>query len=242
MSLDQCADQYVLALTPRGVIVGLSDRADDADSFLRAQARGLPTRRATLESVLTARPDIVVRYWGGDPRLLAALERRGVEIVEVAEANDFEAVETNIHRVAKALGAEARGDALAGEMRHKLASSSGAWRGAPALYMTPGGVTAGAGTLVDAVMRAAGLSNLEASPGFRELSLETLALHPPRALVLGFFDPTSLARTAWSPGQHVVLRRQAKSATLARVHGSMLGCPAWFAADASAMLAARAPR
>ena len=40
-SLDQCADQYVMALAPRGDIVGLSYRADDADSYLRDQARGI---------------------------------------------------------------------------------------------------------------------------------------------------------------------------------------------------------
>jgi len=51
-SLDQCADQYVLALSPRSSIVGLSKRADDADAYLRAEAAGLPLRRATTEAVL----------------------------------------------------------------------------------------------------------------------------------------------------------------------------------------------
>ena len=63
LSLDQCADQYVLALSPRVSIVGLSTRANDPDSRLRELARGLPLRRTTLESALAARPDLVVRYW-----------------------------------------------------------------------------------------------------------------------------------------------------------------------------------
>ncbi|HWU13287.1 MAG TPA: ABC transporter substrate-binding protein, partial [Caulobacter sp.] len=65
MSLDSCADQYVLALAARGTIVGVSSRAAAPDSFLRAKAAGLPKRRTTLEAVLSARPDIVVRQWGG---------------------------------------------------------------------------------------------------------------------------------------------------------------------------------
>ena len=65
-SLDQCADQYVLALSPRADIVGLSKRATKSDSYLAARARGLPMRRATAEEVLAARPDVVVRWWGGD--------------------------------------------------------------------------------------------------------------------------------------------------------------------------------
>ena len=44
MSLDQCADQYVLALSPREAIVGVSPRVDDRDSYLRARAAGLPQR------------------------------------------------------------------------------------------------------------------------------------------------------------------------------------------------------
>ncbi|MGH6993422.1 MAG: ABC transporter substrate-binding protein, partial [Caulobacteraceae bacterium] len=77
-SLDQCADQYVLALSPRADVVGLSERATNADSFLRATAAGLPRRRADLESILAARPAVVVRYWGGDPRLSITLARWGV--------------------------------------------------------------------------------------------------------------------------------------------------------------------
>ena len=72
LSLDQCADQFVLALSPREAIVGLSTRADDADSRLRALAVGLPKRRVGLEPALAVRPQVVVRYWGGEPRLIEA--------------------------------------------------------------------------------------------------------------------------------------------------------------------------
>ncbi len=61
MSLDSCADQYVLALAPRDSIVGLSYRAVASDSYMRAEAKGLPLRRATFESLVAARPDVVVR-------------------------------------------------------------------------------------------------------------------------------------------------------------------------------------
>lgn len=241
MSLDQCADQYVLALSPREAIVGLSYRADDADSYLREQAQGLPKRRATLEAALAARPQAVVRYWGGDPRLLAELETRGVAIVGIGEATDLDGVRRNIRQVAAALGQPARGEALISAMRAKEAAAEGAWRGSSALYMTPGGATAGSDTLVDAILRAAGLVNLETGQGFRILSLEALALHPPKALVLGFYDGAALARAAWNPGQHALVRRSARKAVLAELPGAMMGCPAWFAADAAKLLASRAP-
>ena len=80
LSLDQCADQYALALARPDDRLFLSPRADDSDSHMREAAAGHPRVRPTLEAALIARPDVVIRYWGGEPRLLAALERRGVQV------------------------------------------------------------------------------------------------------------------------------------------------------------------
>ena len=242
LSLDQCADQYVLALSPRASIVGLSTRADDADSRLRDLARGLPRRRIDLESALAAEPQAVVRYWGGDPRLVRALESRGVAVVTIGEAAGFADVRRNIRAVAAALDRRPQGEALIGDMDARLRRAAGAWRGTRALYLTPSGVTAGSGTLVDAVMRAAGMTNAEARPGYQTVSLEGLALDPPKTVVLGFFDTFQLAGDSWGPGRHEVLKRVVRERAAASLPGSMLGCPDWGAAQAAELLAAKAPR
>ena len=242
LSLDQCADQYVLALSPRATIAGLSTRADDPDSRLRALAAGLPRRRVDLESALAADPQLVVRYWGGDPRLVRALERRGVAVVTLGDATDFADVRRNIRAVAAALDRRPQGEALVAEMDRRLARAAGAWRGARALYMTPGGVTAGSRTLVDAVLTAAGMTNVERRPGYQSVSLEQLALDPPKAVVLGFFDTFQLAGDNWGPGRHQVLRRVARERAVASLPGPMLGCPDWGAAEAADLLASQAPR
>lgn len=241
-SLDQCADQYVLALSPREAIVGLSTRADDADSRLRARARGLPLRRSTLESVLAARPDVVVRHWGGDARLLAALRRHGVAVIEVPEAQDFAAVRRSLRDVGAGLGQPSRAEALAREMDARLARASGAWGGARALYVTPGGVTAGEGTLIGAMLKAAGLTSAAERPGYSTVSLEQLAMKPPAAVVLGFFDSFMLANTYWGPGRHRTLRKAAEGRTIGSLPGAVLGCPGWFLAEAAETLATRAPK
>lgn len=222
--------------------MGLSTRADDADSRLRDLARGLPRRRVDLESALATRPQVVVRYWGGDPRLVAALEKRGVRVVTIGEASDFSAVRANIRRVAAALDARPGGDALVATMDARLAHAANAWKGARALYLTPGGVTAGRGTLVDAILRAAGMTNAETRAGYRTVSLEALAMHPPGAVVLGFFDTFQLAGDSWGMGRHEVLQRVVDERAVASLPGSMLGCPDWSAAEAAERLAARAPR
>lgn len=227
-SLDQCADQYVMALTPRSAIVGVSPRADDPDSHLRAQAAGLPRLRPTLESMLAARPDVVVRYWGGEPRLLARLRDRGVRVVEIEDATDFDGVRANVRRVAGALGQEAAGERLVADMDRRLAGVRGRDRG-EALYLTAGGFTAGPGSLVDAIVRAAGFRSA-ADPGFAPVSVEQIVMTPPARFVLGFFEQV---RADWrGAGRHPSVRRATRERPSTRVPGAVLGCPAWFAAEA----------
>lgn len=236
VSLDQCADQYVLALSPRSAIAGLSFRADAGDSFLAAQAKGLPKRRATLESLLAIQPQVVVREWGGDAQLVRRLQARGVQVATLADASDFEGVRRNIRETAKALGEAARGEALIQSMDRELAEAGRRPSGKMVAYLTPGGATAGPGTLVDALLRAAGLRNAEPGPGYRTLSLERLALAPPEALVLGFFDAFSLGRAWWSPARSGPMQA-ARGRALASLPGKVLSCPAWFAADGALTLA-----
>ena len=241
VSLDQCADQYVLALAPRDQIVGLSQRALNDDSYLRAAAAGLPERRATLEAILGEQPTVVVTYWAGDLRLPAALARRGVALVRIDEATDFAGVRADVRKVAAALDRRAAGDALIGQMDAKLAQSRGAWGRARALYLTPGAVTAGPGTLVGAMMAAAGLVSASAASGYAPVRLEALVLNPPAALVLGFFRDWAGGRQHWSIAGAGYLRDLARRRAIASLPGSILGCPAWFAADGALALAKARP-
>jgi iron complex transport system substrate-binding protein len=241
MSVDQCADQYVLALAPRPEIVGVSKRALNPDSNQRALAQGLPERRPTLESVLAAQPTVVVRYWTADAGLGEALMRRGVAVVQLDDPNDFPGIARNIRVVAKALGREAAGEALVARMNAELAASQGAWRGARALYLTPGGFTAGDGTLVGATMRAAGLTPEAKSSGYGPAPLETLVLNPPVALVLAFFRDLADGRQHWAVGDAGRVESLTGRPVIASLSGTIVGCPAWFAADGALALARAAP-
>ncbi|MEJ2814348.1 MULTISPECIES: ABC transporter substrate-binding protein [unclassified Caulobacter] len=237
MSLDSCADQYVLALAPREAIVGVSPRADAPDSFLRAKAIGLPQRRTTIEAVLGARPDVVVRQWGGAARLTAAVARRGVRTISLGDATDFDGVRANVRQVAQALGRRAEGEALLARMDADLSRAEGAGRGRAAFYLTPGGYTAGPNTMIDAMLRAAGFTNASTQPYFSPAPLESLVLNPPKAVVLGFFDLTRAGADRWGPGRHAALRKTTRGRVVASLPGAMLGCSAWFAADGARTLA-----
>ena len=237
MSLDSCADQYVLALAPRATIVGVSPRAEAPDSFLRARAAGLSKRRTTLEAVLGARPDVVIRQWGGDARLTAAMSRRGVRTVSLGDATDFDGVRVNVRQVAQALNRQAAGETLLARMDADLARAAGAGKGRSAFYLTPGGYTAGPDTMIDAMLRGAGFTNVSTQPYFSPAPLEQMVLNPPKAVVLGFFDLTRAGADRWGPGRHAALRKATKGRVIASLPGAMLGCSAWFAADGARALA-----
>lgn len=236
LSLDQCADQYVIALG-EGHDLALSPRADDPDSWLRAEASGHRMLRPTLESVVAWAPDVVVRYWGGDARLLAQLERQGVTVVTIADAADFASVEQSIAAVAQALDRGAEGQALIGRMRTTLkegAALEGS-RPLPALYLTAGGFTSGSGTLIDASLTAAGLENAARHAGFGAVRVERLAMDPPERFALGFYDQTRADRRG--PGRHPLVRRLVEDRPNVRLPAAMLTCPAWFMAEAVPVLA-----
>ncbi len=235
MSVDQCSDQFVIALAPRDQIVGVSPHALDGDAALRDQARGLIIRRPTLEQALIARPDVVISYWTADARLTTQLQARGAQVVQVEDAHSFDDVRKNIRKIAAALDRMPEGEAMIAAMDAKLARSRGAWGGRSALYLTTGGFTAGPDTLVGAIMAGAGLKNAVSAPGYGPVSLEKLTLDPPQLLVLGFFDETNGGK--WDVGRRPLVQRLAAGHTAARLPAKWLGCPAWFAADATMMLA-----
>ncbi len=240
LSVDQCSDQYVMALADRSAIVGVSRLAAGPDSFLRTRAAGLPQRRATLESVLAAKPQMVVRSWALDMHAIPALEARGVRVVQLDDATDFDGVRRNIRAVAAALGRIPEGERLIAEMDLKLARAKGAWGGRRALYLTPDDYTSGPGTMTDAILSAAGLTNAVSAPGFSAVPLEALVQHPPDAVVLAFFDPTHVSH--WAVGRRPLVQRLIRGRTIATLSGDLMLCPAWFSADAALRIADAAGR
>ena len=182
-------------------------------------------------------PDVVVRYWGGDQRLLRRLEANGTTVLSIDDSSDFNSVRNSIRVISEGLQARGRGEALIGRMDRTLGQAApvGGPRGS-ALYLTAGGFTAGRGTLIDAILAAAGFDNAAKAPFFAPVSVERIALSPPKHFVLGFFD---MIRSDWrGPGRHPVVKRAARGRVIANLPSATLTCPAWFAADAAVMLKA----
>ncbi len=240
VSLDYCADQFVLGLADREQILALSADAAKPFSHLREKARGLKQVRANAEDVIALGPDLVVRSWGGDPRALGFYKRLGIGTVQIGYASDLETVAEVTRAAGRAMGQPERAEALL-HARPVLAPRAGA---GTALYTTPGGVTAGEGTLLGSLMTAAGLVNTADKPGWSSLPLEALVLQQPDILLMAFFGFDTDRRDQWSASHHPVMARVRQGARVITLDESRLACPAWFIADEAAALASAldAPR
>lgn len=237
VSLDYCADQYVLALADREQILALSPAATAEYSYLAARAEGLPQVRPTPEAVLMLSPDLVVRQWGGGFGAPEVLKRFRVPVAQIGFGDTLAEARVNLLAVGEALGQRARALALAAEMDRRLTAvaRSRPEKAPRALYLTAGGMTSGAGTFVDAILRAAGVRNMTAAKGGRgwvPVDLENLALDPPDLFVMAFFDKRERRVAAWSPTRHAFLFRELAGRSTVYLPSREVACSAWFVVDA----------
>lgn len=240
VSLDFCADQYVLKLADRDDIFALSPEAEMDHSYMRAEAKGLPTVRALAEDAIALQPDLIVRSYGGGPNAERFFEAAGIPVLTVGWAGDFEAIKAVTLEMAEGLGAPENGQALVAEIDERLIALS---QNAPPqniLYMTPTGVTTGSGSLVSELIHTAGLTNFETRPGWHALPLERLARDQPDLVGASFFDTSALAQGIWSAARHPIARAQLKDRPNVELSGAWTACGAWFALDAAEALAQRA--
>lgn len=236
-SADYCADQIALSLAAPEQIAALSVDADKDFSFRRAAAARYPMVRADAEEVLASRADVVLRFWGGDD---ARLKRLGVKVVSLEYASDFDGVKNNIAIAAAALGRDREGAALIADIDRRLSAlAKRGPSGRSALYVTPGGVTAGAGTMIDAIFTAAGVGNVAAEQGlsyWRPLSAEALVADPPDLMVAGFFSATSERVNHWSAARHPAMRRLIAETDHVDLATDALSCPGDFSLNAAEAL------
>lgn len=239
MSVDYCADQYVMALAERSDVVAVSREADTEYSYLASKASTYKKVRPTIEEILMEDPELVVRQWGGGYGASQFMERLNLPVAQVSFAQDLEATRYDLTNIGKALEGHASAQTILSDMNARLAklrrATAAITEPKTAIYITPGGLTSGAGTFIDVILREAGLANLIASmehKGWTEMNLEMLIQNPPDVFVGAFFDLKSNHVNQWSVARHHLLRQMMTETPTVLVPGRMVACSAWFAVDA----------
>lgn len=237
VSLDYCADQFVLKLLPRSRILAVSPDAEEHYSYMRDAAKGLRKVRPIAEDVLVLRPDLVVRSYGGGPNAAKFFEHAGISVLQVPYSSDMESIATTVQFLADSLGVPETGAEIAAEMHRRLAQIEASNQESSALYMTPTGATSGPGTLIHEMLRAAGLENFERQSGWRSIPLERLAYEQPDVVAAAFFNDDRIDSSRWSSMRHPVAAKQMRNQPTAMLQGAWTSCGGWYLLDAVEALA-----
>ena len=177
-SLNLCTDEYLLLLARPGEIASVSRLSHDpADAALWRAARRFPANRGNLESALPSRPTLILTMGGGGRATGLIARNLGVKTLDLPYPATIADVETNMVRVAIALGDPGR----TRPWRRRLAGLRMPPRQRDTIFLSGGGNSIGATSLGAQWMRLAGFTQRPLVGG--RATLEQLAIRPPAVLL-----------------------------------------------------------
>ncbi len=190
VSMNLCTDQLAMLIADPGQIVSLSYLSTDPrSSAMYAEARAFAQNQGQAEEIYLQQPDLVLagRYTGvATVNMLRRLDKR-VELF--LPAYSLEDVRERMLQMGRALGREARSEALVADFDAGLAALREDVRNRPlaALYYA-NGYTTGDQTLAGQILLAAGFDNVTTRAGqlrAGNMPLEVLVMMQPEAVVTG---------------------------------------------------------
>lgn len=191
VSMNLCLDSALVELVPHQHILALSQYSRDPwRSTVASIARTLPYTNETAEEVAALKPDLVLASRHSAIATRNALRRVGIRFELFDVPKTVEESLGQIRKLAALLQRQDQGEALIARIEQAIVDA----RPAPgtaaitaAIYQ-PGGLSSGAGTVVNELMQIAGLDNVAVSygiKGYRPLPLELLVSNPPEILLIG---------------------------------------------------------
>lgn len=247
-SVSVCTDQYLLTLANPDQVAAVSWQAATIRSPVRHLVGDAPLIRGSAEEMLAVGADIVIFDPYGHPHTSGRLEELGTEIVRLSAIAGTQDVETELRRIAAALGVPERGIALAQDLmlrrEHLAAWAQGLSNRPRALYVVPGGGGAGADTFIDEIMSLGGFTNLQAElgmDGWGRVPLELLVENPPDVLIVSFFE-TSDPSLLDGFSRHPQFRELLATTPIITVPAETWLCAGPFLMDAAEYIAAERMR
>lgn len=228
VSMNLCADELLLRLADPDQVASVTYLSQDPDqSTVAAEARLHPVNHGRAEEVLRLDPDLILAGRSTTRAAVDLLRRVGAPVVELDVPATLPEVESQIRALGAILGNPARADAMIAEIEAAFAGREGPPAGdAPtAVVFAPNGFTVGEGSLVHAIIEAAGLRNLGAEQdlgAYRHLPLERLMALAPDVLIVNA-DETSPAR-AFEVLHHPALRKLPGRPVIVRLSPKLWTC------------------
>ena len=189
VSLNPCTDAILAEVADPAQLLAISHYSQDpaGSSMDLAKARQFRATGGSVEEVLALKPDLVVDGNFTPPATRAALERLGLKLEQVPIAAAVPDSLAQIRRLAALVGHPGRGEALVRRIETALtASKAPGGASVPAIVWQGGGIVAGEGTLITALLVHSGFTNAAAARGLTQanhLPLEDMIAHPPRVIL-----------------------------------------------------------
>jgi iron complex transport system substrate-binding protein len=188
VSLNLCTDELLLRLAdPQQILSVTWLSREPRSSNVADLAAGVPVNHGLAEEVVPSRPDLVLGGTYTTTTAIALIRRYHIPIVLLGIAAGVDDARQHIRDIAAAIGHPERGATLIADLDRRLAAipSPGDKPRLRALVLNPAGFTVGSGSLIDDILRRAGLENLAARPGAPiHMPLEFVAASAPDLLIL----------------------------------------------------------
>jgi iron complex transport system substrate-binding protein len=238
VSLNLCADELVLRLAAPGTVKSVTWLArDPVLSNVPALAQAVPVNRGLAEDIVPLAPDLVIAGTYTSRTAVALLQRLHVPVLEIGVPGTIEEALAQITTVAAALGADERGAQLVADIQQRLAELLPA---APlsaqpiAAVYQPNGFTIGRGSMINDLLKRAGLRNLAVErriDNYGALPLEVLLLAQPDVLVMNAAGDRGPA-LAYEVLRHPALAHRYNGARVVSVPSAWWSCPGPHLVDA----------
>lgn len=240
VSMNVCTDQMAMLIASPGQLHSVSYLASDkGSSALAAEAGSYAVNHGLAEEIFLMQPDLVIAGTFTTRATVSLLRRLGIPVEEFAPESSFDDVRANLTRMGDVLGQPERAAELIAELDSKLAEYSATAR--PDLTVATwyaNSYTSGSGTLVDAVIKASGMTNLAAKLGYTgtaRLPLEMLILANPDLIAGGGRDYTTPA-LAQQHFEHPAFHALTRDSVRVDVPARYTVCGAPFTAEAVRLL------
>ena len=175
VSINLCTDQLLLQLVDRDRIASVTYLGTDyAISYYANRAIGIQKNHGLAEEILPLKPDLILAGSFTSRPTTSLLKKLGYQVAEFEMADGFETVRQNLKRAGEVLAEENKAARLITAFDKALSRFSPPGHLISAIILQPSAAAAGKVSLLDDILRTAGLTRV--SPGHGIMGIGSLTL------------------------------------------------------------------